>query len=120
MRPDGFNDRRNLAFRKAELPQDLRRLAAGISHVVPGSQRGRVFRTVADEYPEVVQPCRGIKDVVIVGLTLGEPFRELVKPGLVAELVRRLRLGADVINDGLSVSGLTHELRPVAASTART
>lgn len=120
MRPDGVQDRGELGFRKAELPQDLRRLAAGISHVVPGRQRGWVFRTMADEDPEVMQPRRSMEDVVIVRLTVGEPFGELVKPGLVAEFVRRLRLGTDVINDGLSVSGSGHGLRPVAASTART
>ena len=117
---DGVHDRGDLGFRKAELPQDLRRLAAGISNVVPLCQRGWVFRAMADEDPEVMQPSRSMEDVVIVGLTVGEPPRELVKPGLVAEFVRRLRLGADVINNGLSVAGLTHGLRPVAASTART
>ena len=120
MRPDGVHDRGDLGFRKAALPQDLRRLTAGVSHVVPLGQCVWVFRPMADEDPEVMQPRRSMEDVVIVGLTVGKPSRKLVKPGLVAELVRRLRLGADVIGDGLSVSGLTHGLRPVAASTART
>ena len=120
MRPNGFHDRRNLGFRKAELPQYLRRLAAGISHVVPSRQRGRVLGTMAGENPEVMQPRRSEKHVIIAGLTLGKPFRELIKPGLMTEFVQRLGLGADVFNNALSVSGLTHGLRPMAASMART
>jgi len=120
MRPDGLNDCWNLGFWKTRSVQDLGCLAAGITHVVPGCQRSRVFRTMADEDPEIVQPGGSVKHVVIVGLTLGQPFRKLVKPGLMAELVRRLRLGADVVSDGLAVAGLGHGLRPVAASTART
>ena len=73
--------------------------------MIPGCQRCQVFRAVADKYSEVVQPGRGKQHVVIVGLALGQQFRQLVKPGLVAELVRRLRLGADVINKGFPVSG---------------
>lgn len=120
MRPDGVHDRRNPGFRKAELPQNLRRLAAGISHMVPSRQRGRVFGTMADEDPEVMQPRRSEKHVIIAGLTLGEPFREMVKPRLMTEFVRRLGLGADVFNNARSVSGLTHGIRPMAASMART
>ena len=103
-----FNDRRNLAFGKAELLEDLGHLAGGIGDMVPRGQRGGVFRAMADEDAEIVQPGGGMKDVVIVGLTLGQAFGELVKPGLVAELVRRLRLGADVGLDGLAVTGFRH------------
>src|ERR1039458_9220773 len=113
MRPDGVHDRRNLGFRKAKLPQYLRRLAAGISHMVPSRQRGRVLGTVADEDPEVMQPRRSEKHVIIAGLTLGQPFRKLVKPRLMTEFVQRLGLSADVFNNGRSVSGLAHGLRPI-------
>jgi hypothetical protein len=70
---------------------------------------------VANEDPQVVHPGRGKEDVIVVRLTLGEPFGELVKPGLVAELVRRLRLGADVFNNGFPVSGFSHSARIAAA-----
>ena len=74
-----------------------------------------VFGAVADEHSEVVHPGRGIEDVIIVSLPLGQPFRELVKPGLVAELVGRLRLGADVFNHGFPVSGFSHGGKLAAA-----
>ena len=79
------------------MPQDVRCLAAGIGHVVPRCQRGGVLRAMADEDAEVMQPRRGMEDVVIVGLILGEPFREAVEPRLVAELVRRLCFCADIL-----------------------
>ena len=109
MRSNHFQHGRDFTFRKPELPQHARRLAVRIGDMVPGRQRRRVFRTMADKHPEVVQPGRGKEDVIIVRLPLGQALRELVKPGLVAELIRRLRLGADVINKGGSVSGLIHD-----------
>src|ERR1035437_4048877 len=114
MGPDDFNGSRNLSFRESKLLQDRRRHAGDVSHMVPRGQCRRVFRTVADEYPEVVHPGGGIEDVVVVCLALGEPPRELVKPGLVAELVGRLRLGADVVGNGFPVSGLSHGARIAA------
>src|SRR3974390_2510338 len=98
MRSNDFHYGRNLAFRKPELLQHARRLAVRVGDMVPGRQLGQVLRTMADKYPKVVQPGRGKEDVIIVGLPLGEALRKLVKPGLVAELVRRLRLDTDVIN----------------------
>ena len=115
MGANSFNHGRDLAFGEPEALQDSGHLAARISHVVPRGQRGWVFRTMADEDPQIVQPGRGIQDVVIVRLTLREPFRELVEPGLVTELVRRLRLGPDVLNDSFSISGLTHGTKVVGS-----
>src|ERR1035441_614096 len=115
MRPNDLNGSRNLVFGKAELPQDLGHLAGGIGHMVPGGERRRVFRAMADEDPQVVHPGRRVKDVVIVWLAFRQLHGKVIKPGLVAELVRRPRLGADVINNGLSVPGLMHGPR-IAAS----
>src|ERR1017187_6955675 len=115
MRPNDLNGRPNLIFSKAELPQDLGHLAGGIGHMVPGGERRRVFRAMADEDPQVVHPGRRVKDVVIVWLAFRQLHGKVIKPGLVAELVRRPRLGADVINNGLSVPGLMHGPR-IAAS----
>ena len=55
-----------------------------------------------------------MEDVVIIGPAFGEARRQLIEPRLVAELVRRSRLGADVIHDSYTVSGRTHGGRIVA------
>jgi hypothetical protein len=115
MCPDSLNGGCDLAFGEPELPQDRGHPAGGINDVIPCRQRRRVFRAVADEDPQVVHPGGGKEHVIVARLTLGEPFGELVKPGLVAELVRRLRLGADVFNNGFPVSGFSHGARIAAA-----
>ena len=74
MRSNDFQHGRDLAFREPKLPQHVRRLAVRIGDMVPGGQRGRVFRTMADKDPEVVQPGRGKEDVIIVGLPSASRF----------------------------------------------
>src|ERR1035441_6833238 len=111
---NSLNGGRDLACGKPELFQDWGHLADGIGHVVPCSERRWGFRTVADEDPQIMHPCRGIEDIVIVRPAFRQACGELIKPGLVTELVRRLRLGANVVHNGFSVSGLMHGVRIAA------
>jgi len=108
VRPDSFKGCGNLVLREPELPENRRHFSGRIRHVVPGRKRRRFFRPMPDEDPEVMHPGRRIQDVVIVGFVFCQPPSEAVQPRLVAELIRRLCLGADIISDRLAVSGLNH------------
>jgi hypothetical protein len=63
---------------------------------------------MADEHTQIVQPGRGIEDVVVERLSLGKRTGEGIQPGLVAEFIGWLRLGAYVFGDGRPVIGLIH------------
>ena len=108
MRPNGLDDSRDLALGKAELFQNGRRVAGGVGHVVPGRQGHVLLGAVADEDAKIMHPGGDKEDVVVVGLVFRQPGGQVIKPGLMAEFVRRLRLGADVVHDSLSAGGFVH------------
>jgi hypothetical protein len=82
----------NFRFRKAGIAEDLRRVSAGISHVIPATKGFRFLRAVADEDAEVVEPGCGTNDVAIVIETGANRFGERVETGLMAEFVTRAGL----------------------------
>ena len=102
MGSDDFDDRGDFWGGKPELLQEGRRRFGGVGNVVPGRQRRQIFRTMANEDAEVVQPGRCIEHVVIEGLIFGKLRGQAIKPGLMAELVGRFGLRADVISNGIS------------------
>jgi hypothetical protein len=56
-----------------------------------------------------------VQHIVVVRSALGEPAGQPIKPRLVAELVRRLRVSAEEVLDGLAITGLMHGVSlPVA------
>ena len=76
---------------------------------------------MAGEDPKIMQPGCRVENIVIVGLAFSKPPGEMVKPRLMAELIRRLCLRPDVIDQGGSVFGLGHlAFKETAASTAST
>src|SRR5262249_44656904 len=118
MGPDRLDHRRDLLSGESESLQDRRRLAQAIGQVVPRCQRSWIFRTMADEDPEIVHPRRRLDHVIIERLILGELRGQAIQPRLMAVLVRRLSLSANVVSDGLAVardSGVSSRHAPYRA-----
>ena len=111
----GRKEKYTLASRSESL-QEWRHFLHGISDVIPSFQCGRIGGAVADEHAEVVSPRRRIQHVVIEGSAVRKPFGELIKPGLMTEFIRWVRVRADVIGDGLTVIKLAHTARLTARS----
>src|SRR5258707_8983699 len=108
MRPDDLDNSRNFYAGKAKSLKQARRFSEGVCHVVPFCQRDRIFGTMTDENADVVKPGNGVKDVIIEWLILRELFCELVQAWLMAELVGRVRLSANVFGDGVAMIGVWH------------
>jgi tetratricopeptide (TPR) repeat protein len=63
---------------------------------------------MANENADVMQPGCGVKDVVVERFTLRKLLREFVQTRLMAQFVRRIGLGTDVIGNSLPVVGFWH------------
>ena len=57
---------------------------------------------MADEDPKVVQPAGGIQDVIIQRAAVRQLAGQSVEAGLMAELIDRLGLGADIVGQLLA------------------
>ena len=66
MRPNDLHHRGNFLAGKAKAGQERRCLIHRVRHTIPGSQACGVFRAVAHEHSEVMQPRGGVQDIVIV------------------------------------------------------
>src|SRR6266849_4625879 len=65
---------------------------------------------MTDEDTNVVQPGRGIERIVIEGSVLREFSRQFVEPRLMAELIRRNCVRANVLGNGVAI-GLIHGVK---------
>src|SRR6266481_4581362 len=63
---------------------------------------------MADEYSKIMEPGRGVEHVVIEWLAIGQLAGQRIQARLVAEFVRRLRLGPNVFGNADPVTGLVH------------
>ena len=88
--------------RKGPSGQQFPAFANRIRHVIPSGEFLRIFWTVPQEYPEVMHPCRCEENVVVAILPDSELLGEGIKSGLMAKLVSRRRLLANVGNDTLA------------------
>src|SRR5215472_5206392 len=96
MRPDGLDHSRDFLLWKPKSLQELWRLFARISDMVPFGQFGQRFRTMSDEYAQVMHPRRGVKHIVVVRASFGQTLRKMIKPWLMTELVGRKRVLPDI------------------------
>ncbi len=101
---DGLHDEGDFVAREIHLFQQGRRLFHGIFHIVPGSQGCWIRRPVADENAQVVQPCGGMQDIVIIALLLRQAARQRIQPGLVAEFIGRQRCPPDIVFNRVAVN----------------
>ncbi len=107
--PDDFDDGRNFFRGKAESLEQARCFFERVGNVVPFSKRGWVFRTMANEDADVVEPGGGVEDVVVEWLILRNLFCEFVQARLMAEFVGWIGLGANVVGDGEAEFVVGHE-----------
>src|SRR5205823_5296793 len=108
MGADDLNYGRNLLAGKSEALKKSGHFFERVSHIVPFGQCDTVFGTMADEDANVVQPGRGVEDVIVERFVLRELLREFVETRLMAELIGRIGLGADVLGNSVAVVGFWH------------
>jgi hypothetical protein len=70
--------------------------------MVPTAQLLWVLGPVADEYADVVEPGRGVNDVVIIGQVFSDGGFEGVEAGLVSILVDGACLALDKCGDQMA------------------
>src|ERR1051326_7495458 len=104
MRPNDFEDSRDLLDREANFLENRRRFLDRISNIIPFRQRDGVFRTMTNKDPQVMHPRRGKKNVFIERLISRKAFGQCEQTDLMRIFVRRLRLRADVFDDFFPVS----------------
>src|SRR5712691_10897567 len=111
MGADGFEHSGNFLRWKTKSFQQCRGFFDGIDDIIPFLKGRQIFGAMTDKNAEVVQPGCREEHVVIEGPSLGELRGQLIKPRLVAELLARVRVRANIIADGLSVTGQFHAVR---------
>src|ERR1035437_3287865 len=79
--------------------KQLTRPGDGIGHMIPGLQLLRVLWPVADEDAQIVHPCGGKENIIVVIEALAQTSCQGVKAGHVAELVCGIGCGANVSDD---------------------
>lgn len=104
MRADGLANGWNLLGWKAQSPKNRRCMLRGVGDVIPSGELFRIFRALANEHAQIVQPGRRANHVVIVLMSLADLSRKRVEAGLVPELVDRSSDISDVIGEGLPVT----------------
>src|SRR5277367_948235 len=89
----------NLVARKSSFGEDDGGAVARVFHVVPLPQEFRIFGAIANKDADIVEPRRGIDDVVIVGLTFSYGACKRIQTGLMPIFIHRARLAVNEVGD---------------------
>lgn len=101
-----LKDSGNFLFGEAAVSQDLRGVLAGVCDVVPAGEVAGIFRAIADEYAEIVEPGSGEDDVVVIVESGADGFNQSVEARLVSKFVDGPSLIPDEVAKPVKGSGL--------------
>src|ERR1039457_3684581 len=105
---DCVGHRVELLSRKSPASQQFSAPRDRVRDMIPAGESLRISGTVPDKDSQIVHPCAGKKNAVIVIHTLSYPGGKRVETRLVSELVGRLGLNPDVSNHRLPPANLSH------------